>query len=82
MVDFMFATPGDRPHGLGWEGKYLWLADSNMMAFHKLDTETGKVQEALQLANNDPTPHGMTIWNGVMWYSDADTRAVCRIRLR
>ena len=82
MVDFMFSTPGDRPHGLGWEGKYLWLADSNMGAFHKLDTETGKVQDAIKLRDEDPVPHGMTIWNGVMWYCDADTRAVCRIPLR
>jgi streptogramin lyase len=82
MVDFMFRTPGDRPHGLGWQGNHLWLADSNLKAFHKLDTATGKVLDTIQLEAKDPTPHGMTIWDGGMWFCDADTRAVCRISLQ
>ena len=81
MVDFMFPTPGDRPHGLGWDGKYLWLADTNQNAFHKLDPETGKAVEMIQLTDNDPPPHGMTIWQGTMWWCDADSRAVCRLKL-
>ena len=32
VVEMKFPTAGNRPHGLGWEGKYLWAADSNLNA--------------------------------------------------
>jgi len=25
VVEAKFSTAGNRPHGIGWEGKYLWL---------------------------------------------------------
>ena len=40
-----FSTTGNRPHGIGWEGKYLWVTDSNHNAFFKHDPETGAVLE-------------------------------------
>jgi sugar lactone lactonase YvrE len=80
QVEHSFKTAGDRPHGLGWEGPYLWCADSNLNAFHKYDPATGKVLELIQLADSDPLPHGMTIWNGVMWYCD-DVGVICKIKL-
>lgn len=75
-----FKTAGDRPHGLGWEGNYLWCADSNANAFHKYDPKTGQVHEKIQLSDRDPLPHGMTIWQGVMWYCD-DVGVICKIKL-
>lgn len=79
-VEFDFATAGNRPHGLGWEGDALWCADSNLNAFHKHDPKTGKILEAIQLADSDPQPHGMTVWQGVMWYCD-EAGVICRFRL-
>lgn len=79
--EFEFSTPGDRPHGLGWEGDWLWSTDSNLNAFFKHDTKTGKVHERVQLADSDPLPHGMTIWKGYMWYCD-DVGVVCKFKLR
>ncbi len=79
-VQRRFPTAGNRPHGLGWEGKWLWCADSNLNAFAKHDPDTGKIVETIQLADSDPQPHGMTIWQGVMWYCD-DVGVVCRFKL-
>ena len=79
-VEFDFPTAGNRPHGIGWEGEYLWCADSNLNAFHKHDPKTGKIVAAIQLQDSDPQPHGMTIWNGFMWYCD-EAGVVCRFKL-
>jgi hypothetical protein len=80
VVETKFSTAGNRPHGIGWEGKYLWAADSNWNAFFKHDPETGQMVEKIQLADSDPLPHGMTIWDGMMWYCD-DVGIVCRFKL-
>ncbi len=79
-IEKQFKTAGDRPHGLGWEGKFLWCADSNENAFHRYDSETGEVLEKIQLKDSDPLPHGMTIWKKTMYYCD-DVGVVCRAAL-
>jgi outer membrane protein assembly factor BamB len=80
MVQSRFPVAGNRPHGIGWEGKYLWVADSNLNAFFKHDTDTGEMVEKIQLAETDPLPHGMSIWQGNMWYCD-DVGVVCRLKM-
>lgn len=80
IVQTMFATAGNRPHGIGWEGRYLWVTDSNLNAFHKHDPHTGEIVEKIILGDSDPLPHGMTIRNGWMWYCD-DVGVICRLRL-
>jgi sugar lactone lactonase YvrE len=80
IVEKQWPTVGNRPHGIGWDGKYLWVTDSNYNAFHKHDPESGEVVEKIQLADSDPLPHGMTIWQGTMWYCD-DVGVVCRLKL-
>jgi streptogramin lyase len=79
-VEKQFPTAGNRPHGLGWEGRYLWCADTNLNAFFKHDPETGQILEKIRLAEHDPLPHGMTIWNGVLWYCD-DVGVICRMKI-
>ncbi len=80
VVQAKFPTAGNRPHGIGWEGPYLWVTDSNLNAFFKHDPKTGEMLERIQLADSDPLPHGMTIWQGNLWYCD-DVGIVCRMRL-
>jgi hypothetical protein len=80
-IEHSFPTTGDRPHGLGWEGDWLWCVDSNLNAMFKHDTHSGKWVERIQLADSDPLPHGMSIWNGTVWYCD-DVGVVCRFALR
>ena len=80
VVQTKFGTSGNRPHGIGWEGKYLWVTDSNLNAFFKHDPGTGEIVEKIQLADSDPLPHGMTIWQGTLWYCD-DVGVVCRLKM-
>lgn len=80
VVQTMFPTAGNRPHGIGWEGRYVWVTDSNLNAFHKHDPQTGEIVEQIVLGDSDPLPHGMTIRNGWMWYCD-DVGVICRIRI-
>jgi streptogramin lyase len=80
VVQTRFDTAANRPHGIGWEGRYLWVTDSNLNAFFKHDPETGEMIEKIQLADSDPLPHGMTIRDGWMWYCD-DVGVVCRLKL-
>ena len=80
IVQTKFPTAGNRPHGIGWEGRYLWVTDSNLNAFFKHDPETGEIVEKIQLADSDPLPHGMTIRQGWMWYCD-DVGVVCRLKI-
>jgi sugar lactone lactonase YvrE len=75
-----FTTPGPRPHGLAWEGRYLWHNDGDLHAFFKYDTDTGRIVEKIQLADADPLSHGLTIWNGTLWYCD-DVGVICRMTL-
>jgi streptogramin lyase len=80
IVEHKFPTAANRPHGIGWEGKWLWCTDSNLNAFFKHDPVTGEIVEKIQLADSDPLPHGMTIWQGMLWYCD-DVGIVCRLKL-
>jgi len=80
IVEKSFPTAGNRPHGIGWEDRHLWVADSNLNAFFKHDPDTGEMVEKIQLADNDPLPHGMSIWQGWMWYCD-DVGVVCRLKM-
>jgi streptogramin lyase len=80
VVQKKFGTVANRPHGIGWEGKHLWVTDSNLNAFFKHDPETGQIIEKIQLDDSDPLPHGMTIRDGWLWYCD-DVGVICRLRL-
>jgi sugar lactone lactonase YvrE len=80
VVEQQFPTAGNRPHGIGWEGRYLWCTDSNLNAFFKHDLVTGDIIEKIQLAESDPLPHGMSIWDGVLWYCD-DVGVMCRFKM-
>lgn len=80
MVRKIFRTPGNRPHGLAFDGRYLWHGDSNLAAFFKYDTDTGAIVEKIQLGDADPVAHGLTIWNGTLWYCD-DVGVVCRMTI-
>ena len=80
VVQKIFRTPGNRPHGLAFDGRYLWHGDSNLAAFFKYDIESGSIVEKIQLADSDPVAHGLTIWNGTLWYCD-DVGVVCRMMM-
>jgi len=66
-----FPTPLNRAHGLGWDDGKIWCMFSNDYRVLKFDPEDGRVIEAIQLDSTDPDPHGMTFWDGGLWYCDA-----------
>lgn len=74
-----FPAPGHRPHGLAFNGDDFWIVETNDRAFYCLDTQSGDVRAKLTLPDDAPEPHGMSIWQGVFWYCDATTHAVCRL---
>ncbi len=88
-----FELPLSRPHGLGWDDGNIWCMFSNDYRALKFDIRTGKVLEAVQLDRTDPDPHGMTFWNGALYYCDAGVApghkdnlskhagSICRIHL-
>jgi sugar lactone lactonase YvrE len=80
VVEKRLQAPGPRPHGLAWEGKYLWHGDADYKAFFKFDVDSGQIVEKIQLADDDPLPHGLTIWDGTLWYCD-DIGVVCKMKI-
>jgi hypothetical protein len=88
-----FDTPLSRAHGLGWDGEFIWCMFSNDYRILRFDIKSGRVIEAIQLDSSDPDPHGMTWWNGNLYYCDAgiapgfeDSKskhagAICRIHV-
>jgi streptogramin lyase len=72
-------APGTRPHGIAWDNGFLWCVESNDRAIYKMDPKDGKLLARIPLRKEDPEPHGMTMWKGVVWYCDAASRWVCRL---
>lgn len=70
-VSHEFDVPLNRAHGMGWDGEHLWCLFSNDFRILKFDVTTGRVVEAIQLDSTDPDPHGMTWWDGHLYYCDA-----------
>jgi sugar lactone lactonase YvrE len=71
-------APGNRPHGLAWVGDDLLCVETNHRAIYRLDPQTGAQRAKIEIPEPYPEPHGLSVWNGVGWYCDAHTRAVCR----
>ena len=66
-----FDLPLGRPHGLGWDGEHIWCMFSNDYLALRFDIRTGRIIEGVELDRGDPDPHGMTWWNGALYYCDA-----------
>ncbi|HTS50337.1 MAG TPA: hypothetical protein VMH05_20470 [Bryobacteraceae bacterium] len=71
--------PGIRTHGLAWDGRYLWCAESIDRAIYKLDPSDGRPLAKIQLTKDDPEIHGLDLWKGAFWYSDASSGWICRL---
>ncbi|MDP9170467.1 MAG: hypothetical protein M3N54_07620 [Acidobacteriota bacterium] len=79
-VQAFWSLPGNRAHGVGWEGDTLWIADTNWRAFFRHDRKTGEIIEKIQLTEKDPLIHGATVHDGYLWYSD-DVGYLCNFKL-
>ena len=64
-----FASPGTDPHGLAWDGQYLWNADNDDDKIYKLNPSTLAVVGSI--SSPDRNPQGLT-WDGdYLWCADA-----------
>ena len=79
-VQAMWPLPGNRAHGVGWEGDSLWIADTNWRALFRHDRKTGEIVEKIQLNERDPLIHGVTVHDGYLWYCD-DAGVICNFKL-
>jgi hypothetical protein len=79
-VHRVLTTPGPRPHGLAFHGRFLWHNDGDLNAFFKYDLDTNRVVETIQLDDTDPLSHGLTIQGDTLWYCD-DVGVICRMPL-
>jgi streptogramin lyase len=72
-------APGVRTHGLAWDNGFLWCVESDGRVIYKLDPKDGAPVAKIQLAKEDPEPHGLDISQGVLWYCDAASGWICRL---
>ena len=72
-------APGERPHGIAWHEGFIWCVESNHRAIYKMNPKDGTLLHKIQLRQDDPEPHGMSMRNGEFWYCDAVSRWVCRL---
>ena len=66
-----FGVPTERLHGLARDGDGIWCAHTSDQIIVKYDVETGEEQDRIVFGEDSPAPHGLTIKDGELWYSDA-----------
>jgi sugar lactone lactonase YvrE len=75
--DRTFATPGNKPAGLAWDGSKLWLADFGKVKIYKLNPNTGAVESSFNAP--DAGPWGLT-WDGSnLWVSDFEKLKIYKV---
>ena len=72
-------VPENRAHGLAWDDGFIWCIHTNHRIIVKLDARDGRVTETINIPESEPEPHGLSLRDGVFWYCDAESGAVCRI---
>ena len=60
-----------RAHGLAWDNGALWCIHTSDRVINKMDARTGRILRQLIISKNDPEPHGMTLYQGNLYYSDS-----------
>jgi hypothetical protein len=61
-----------RAHGLARDGAGIWCAFTGIRTIVKYNVETGREMDRIQIGDDGPYPHGLSINDGVLWYCDAD----------
>ena len=59
-------------HGLAKDGDGIWCSDRAEKLIVKFDKKTGEEIDQVRLPEDGPDPHGLTILDQELWYSDAD----------
>jgi streptogramin lyase len=72
-------APTVRTHGLAWDNGMLWCVGSTEREIYKMDPENGKLLAKIKLSKEDPEPHGLDLYKGMMWYCDAASSWICKL---
>ena len=67
-----FEVPTERLHGLAREGDGIWCVHTSDRVVIKYDIKTGVETDRIVFPPDSPAPHGLSIKDGVLWYSDAN----------
>ena len=62
----------ERLHGLARDGEGIWCAHTTDKVILKYHVETGEVMDRIDLPPDGPSPHGLSMRGGEMWYCDAN----------
>jgi|GEM_PF-926194 len=75
--DTNFATPGNKPAGLAWDGSKLWHADYGKGKIYRLNPSSGAVETSFNSPGSGPW--GLT-WDGSnLWVSDYATVKIYKV---
>jgi glutamine cyclotransferase len=67
-----FLVDEERLHGLARQDNGIWCAHTSSKKIIKYDINNGSILDSIQLDEDDPYPHGMSIKGDKMWISDAN----------
>ena len=58
-------------HGLARDEDGIWCTDRLHKIIAKFDVDTGEELDRIEFSQDAPDPHGLSIKDGELWYSDA-----------
>ncbi len=59
-------------HGLARDGEGIWCAHTSDKVIVKYHVETGAELDRITFSEDGPYPHGVSIRDRTLWYSDAN----------
>lgn len=74
-------TLGGGTHGIVRVADGMWVAHRTTRRILKLDVETGRNLDVIQIPDSEPEPHGLSIFGDDLLYCDATTGWVVKITL-
>ncbi len=76
-VEEAFDTPGHRPVGMCWDGRFLWLTDRDSGRVDRFDPEVKEITRSVVTPGY--SPFGLA-WDGLyMWVTDSGTGRLYRL---
>ena len=77
FVDAVYPTPGHRPCGLAWDGRYVWIVDRDCGRLDCFDPETEKISRSELTPAFSPC--GLAFDGRSFWNSDSGTGRLYRL---
>jgi len=62
----------ERLHGLARDADGIWCSHTTDKVILKYHVDTGETVDRIDLPPDGPSPHGLSIRNGELWYCDAN----------